>query len=162
MKTSPKAHSPIAAKVIQVWGLPAPQGSKRHVGHGIMIESSKKVKPWREAVKTAALTVQDDQPPLDGPIDVTVHFYLPRPKGHYGTGRNTGKLKHSAPSHPATRPDVDKLVRSTLDALGDAYMFTDDSQVVNLVAGKRYATNERPPGATIKLGQTWVPMKEDT
>ena len=28
---------------IKVIGLPAPQGSKRHVGHGVMIESSKKV-----------------------------------------------------------------------------------------------------------------------
>lgn len=29
-----------------VIGLPAPQGSKKHVGHGVMVESSKKVKPW--------------------------------------------------------------------------------------------------------------------
>ena len=30
-----------------VLGLPAPQGSKRHVGEGRMVESSKRVKPWR-------------------------------------------------------------------------------------------------------------------
>ena len=40
---------------IRVYGTPAPQGSKRHVGRGVMVESSKKVKPWREAVKQAAL-----------------------------------------------------------------------------------------------------------
>ena len=29
---------------------PAPQGSKRHVGGGRLIEASKRVKPWRQAV----------------------------------------------------------------------------------------------------------------
>lgn len=29
-----------------VLGLPAPQGSKTHVGEGRMVESSKRVKPW--------------------------------------------------------------------------------------------------------------------
>lgn len=33
-----------------VFGLPAPQGSKRHVGEGRMVESSKRVKPWRRQV----------------------------------------------------------------------------------------------------------------
>ena len=42
-----------------VFGLPGPQGSKRFVGRtktgrGLMVESSAKVKPWREAVKWAA------------------------------------------------------------------------------------------------------------
>ena len=41
--------------VITVEGIEAaPQGSKRHVGRGIMIESSKRVKPWRDAVRIEA------------------------------------------------------------------------------------------------------------
>ena len=40
---------------IPVRGVPAPQGSKRHIGHGIMIENSKKVKPWRQDVRAAAI-----------------------------------------------------------------------------------------------------------
>ena len=46
-----------AALTITVHGTPAPQGSKRHVGNGVMVESSKKVKPWRQDVKHAALEV---------------------------------------------------------------------------------------------------------
>lgn len=42
------------------YGTPAPQGSKRHVGRGVMIESSKNLKPWREAVKYAALAAKPD------------------------------------------------------------------------------------------------------
>lgn len=41
---------------ITVHGLPAPQGSKRHVGRGVMVESSKNVKPWRSAVVWAAIS----------------------------------------------------------------------------------------------------------
>ena len=47
--------TPRALTVI-VYGTPAPQGSKRHVGHGVMVESSRRVKPWREDVKAAAET----------------------------------------------------------------------------------------------------------
>ena len=42
---------PAHERKFTVHGLPAPQGSKRHVGKGVMVESSKYVKPWREAVK---------------------------------------------------------------------------------------------------------------
>ncbi len=158
MKTSPKALGTrqetatvnTAQFHIRVFGEPAPQGSKRHVGHGIMIESSKKVKPWREAVKYATLTAQpDENTPLNGAVHVMISFYLRRPQGHFGTGRNAGQLRLSAPEYPAVRPDIDKLVRSTLDALGDANTFTDDSRVVNLLAFKNYATLTEPSGADI-------------
>jgi len=37
-----------------VLGVPAPQGSKRHVGRGVLVESSKALGPWRDAVAWAA------------------------------------------------------------------------------------------------------------
>jgi Holliday junction resolvase RusA-like endonuclease len=137
---------------IVVHGIPAPQGSKRHVGGGRMIESSAKVKPWREAVKWAALE-RCDLPFLVGPVRVLVEFYLPRPMGHYGTGRNEGEVKASAPTRPHRKPDLDKLIRSTLDGLGESGVWGDDSQVVYIEACKWYA-DERPPGALIEVRET--------
>lgn len=135
----------------RVHGLPAPQGSKKHVGNGIMVESSAKVKPWRQDVKYAAL---EDLPaagyPIIGPVRVQVTFYLPRPKGHYRTGRNAGLLRDSAPLFPHTKPDVDKLLRSTLDGMGEAGVWRDDSQVVGVGMWKRYA-DAVPPGAEITV-----------
>lgn len=130
--------------VFRVHGIPAPQGSKRHVGNGIMVESSKRVKPWREAVKWAALDAGVEQ--LDGPVEVRVTFHFPRPKSHYRTGRNAGVLRDDAPGFVTSRPDIDKILRSTLDALGEAGCWRDDAQVALVWTVKAY---DSQPGAFI-------------
>lgn len=150
--------------LIRVHGVPAPQGSKRHLGNGIMVESSKRVKPWREAVKHATLDTNhcpsfehrhDDDSvclPIPGPVKLDVAFLLPRPKGHYRTGRFAHLLRDSAPWYPAGKPDLDKLLRSTMDGLGEAGVWRDDCQVVyfdQLV--KLYATELEAPGAIIRI-----------
>ena len=138
-----------APLVISVHGTPAPQGSKRHVGRGVMVESSKAVKPWREAVKYAVIQwAQDryrhgqntDDPtwPITGPVTVRVTFTFTRPKSHYRTGRNRHLLRDQAPTWPAGKPDIDKVLRSTLDALSDAGVWRDDAQVVRVVMAKVY------------------------
>jgi crossover junction endodeoxyribonuclease RusA len=134
---------------IEVRGLPAPQGSKRHVGHGIMVESSKAVAPWREAVRAETQRGMSGDRPLSGPVAVEVTVRLPRPKGHYGTGRNSGTVKLSAPRFPAGRPDLDKLLRALFDGLTMGGAWADDSQVVNLGAWKLYGA----PGVLIQIEQ---------
>ena len=37
-----------------VIGTPAAQGSKRHLGNGVLVEQSKNVTPWRNTVAAAA------------------------------------------------------------------------------------------------------------
>jgi len=143
---------------ITVYGIPAPQGSKRFVGlgksgKGKMIESSKAVKPWREAVKWTAMEVMAGKSvsigasygPVAGPLRVQMTFTLPKPA--------------SAPKKrqkwPDRKPDLSKLVRSTEDALTDAGVWEDDSRVVDLVAAKRYPGEGRDaldrPGAVIRI-----------
>jgi crossover junction endodeoxyribonuclease RusA len=141
----------VSPVVVEVVGVPAPQGSKRHVGRGVMVESSKRVKPWREAVKWAVLEQHGAGEPLDGALELVITFRLPRPASHYRSGANAHLLRDSAPRWPATRPDVDKLQRSTLDALGEAGVWRDDSQVVRVVATKAYADRDRPAGALITV-----------
>src|SRR5690606_36155780 len=99
-------------------GDPAPQGSKRYLGDGRMVESSKRVAPWRADIRTEAETVMNPRHEALGaaPVYVQLDFYLSRPESHNGTGRNAQKIKASAPKCPG-RPDVDKLARAVLDAL---------------------------------------------
>lgn len=147
--------------IITVHGHPAPQGSKRHVGHGRMIEQSKRVTPWREAVKHAALQqIEGPQPPpfttITGPVRVRVQFVFHKPK--------------SAPKRRRTWPitrtsgDVDKLLRSTFDAITDAGIWRDDSQVVYVAAEKLYVGDDdtplTSPGAVIRLME--IPAPEAT
>jgi Holliday junction resolvase RusA-like endonuclease len=150
---------------IVVLGLPAPQGSKKYVGHRyskkygkdlpVLVESSKKVDPWRAAVAKMAMSVR---PPilLDGPLVADMVFSMPRPKGHFGTGRNAGCLKASAPAVPIVMPDLSKLVRSTEDAL-KGIVWRDDSLVVAYGRlAKVYVGSYDPdalyrPGAVIRV-----------
>lgn len=147
------------AITITVVGLPAPQGSKRHVGNGVMIESSKKVKPWRQDVKHAAIDATDAFPDwtiLDGPLAVAMTFTFARPKGHYRTGRNAHLLRDAAPVRPAGMPDLSKIARSTEDAL-TGVVWADDARVVEYVRlGKWYARTGAPdvlavPGCVIRV-----------
>jgi crossover junction endodeoxyribonuclease RusA len=134
---------------LYVHGHPAPQGSKRHVGRGIMVEASKRVQPWREAVVGEAIRAGWNGTGLDEPLTVDLAFYFTRPQSHYGKSG----VKQSAPHVPARRSvgDIDKLVRSTLDALVQASVMSDDCLVVLLTARKRYATLVRPAGARIRI-----------
>ena len=135
---------------VVVLGTPAPQGSKRHVGGGRMVESSAKVAPWRQAVIHSCVLADAYGMRLEGPLRVDITFRLERPKGHYGA---SGMVKPSSPIYPVVKPDLDKLVRSTLDGLTDAAVWRDDSQVVELHARKAYATPADRLGALIRIGR---------
>ena len=129
---------------ITVPGVAAPQGSKSLLGHGALVESSKRVAPWRTDVREAAIAAMGRAgwQPLTGAVDVDIEVFLPRPKSHYGTGRNAQTVKHTAPTHPTGRNsgDADKIARAILDALTSAGVWRDDSQVVNLEVSKQWAT----------------------
>lgn len=102
-------------------GTPAPQGSKKgfvnpRTGGVIIVEQSKKVKPWREAVKAAAPRGAK----LDGPIAVRMVFTLARPK-------SARKIDVT----PFKTPDLSKLVRSTEDGITDSGLWADDARVAD-------------------------------
>ncbi len=112
-----------------------------------MVESSKKVAPWREAVRQTAVASVADL--IDGPVEVQICFRFLRPKSHH---RANGELRQGAPEYltARNRGDLDKLCRSTLDGLTGS-VFLDDSQVVKLSAEKRFCTEGEKPGAIIRL-----------
>lgn len=138
---------------IRAFGIPAPQGSKRHVGNGIMKESSEKVAPWRESVRLAANQSYKGTP-IQKPVSVTAHFLFPRPKSHYRTGKFAGILKPDAPHYSTSQlnGDLDKLLRSTFDGLSfscGGSVLKDDSLVVSVEATKTYTESTEEPGAFI-------------
>lgn len=113
-----------------------------------MVESSKNVKPWRQDVKYTSLDIKPPNWDPSGPMALSIVFRFKRPKTHYGKNG----LRPSAPLHATSAQlgDIEKLVRSTNDAM-TGVLFDDDRQVVSVSAIKRYCTANEQPGAIITL-----------
>lgn len=121
--------------VYQIVAIPRPQGSKRHVGHGIMIESSKHIKNWRAFARVKAEQAMAGHNLIDKPnaVCIGIIFAFDRPKKHF---LKSG-LRLDAPDLHTGTPDSDKLQRALFDSM-TGIVFRDDSQVANVIATKRY------------------------
>lgn len=134
----------------RVYGEPVPQGSmkafRKKGGPGTIVthNNEAKLRPWREAVAAEAREWRKANPgnPLDEPVAVALTFYVTRPT--------------SLPKWrwlPWTGRDIDKQVRSVLDAL-KAVVIRDDSRVVDLAASKRFAgmgLADDAPGVVVEV-----------
>ena len=125
-----------------VAGLPTPQGSKSAViiqGRPVVIDGGtakarRAHKAWREGVHEAARSwiswhqlSEGPWTPIDEPVRVCLTFLMPR------TTSKPHRVMH------ATKPDIDKLVRSVLDSLTTGGLLVDDSRVSIIEASKQYA-----------------------
>jgi hypothetical protein len=120
---------------IRVNGRPAPQGSKELGTGGALLESSAYLPAWRQAVRIAAFRAYAE------------HGILPPALPLYPKRRvvrleqcvfivTDEQCRAEGTDEPIGKPDVDKLLRGTLDALGgaarskhSARLYADDSQV---------------------------------
>lgn len=115
--------------MITFWidGVPASQGSKKHVGRGIMVEANKQLPAWRKAIEDKAREIHKGEP-IDQPVIVRADFFLPKPK----------KPRWLV---PATALDTDKLQRALGDGLEKGGVLKNDARIVTWVATKHYATD---------------------
>lgn len=133
---------------LQVIGLPAPQGSKTRMPNGVMVDGTSKtgranLTEWRRAVADAARShmAEHEADRISGPCAVTLHFTFPR------TASDPYRFWHR------TKPDIDKVIRSTMDALVAGGLLADDSLVCQLDAHKSYGDM---PGARITVSDLTV------
>lgn len=134
-------------------GVPRPGGSKnaflnRKTGKIMVMDAGKGNKPWRETIAATFVAATPQHQPLMGLITLAVRFYMPRPKGHYGTGKNKDILKPNAPEYCGSKPDTTKLLRAVEDSLNKV-AWDDDSKVVFQIAVKKYANDF--PGCLITI-----------
>lgn len=137
-------------------GFAQPGGSKRafrhnHTGRIIVADDNRKAKPWQAVVASAGHEAMAGRALLDGPLAVRIVFFQPRPKGHFGSGRNSAVLKPSAPPRPIVRPDVLKLSRTVEDAL-TGVCWRDDSLIVSEKLEKHYGEPARCVVEIAELG----------
>lgn len=92
---------------------------------------------WKACVRSAVDRAYDSPPMLEGPVRLSIVYRMPRPKA---------KIKSVWHSK---RPDLDNMDKATMDALSQAGVWHDDSQVANKETGKVYAKENESPGASI-------------
>ena len=123
------------------------------------------MKPWRAAVAAevadALHAAHAGTQRLDAAWTVDLVFTMQRPRNHYRGGKHADELRADAPFAPAVTPDLDKLIRSTLDGLADGGAVPNDSHVVELHAVKTYPAGHidalDSPGVVITLREAARP-----
>lgn len=156
----PPARSELARIVVHVQGVPAPKGSMKAFVVGrvapravVTHDNNERTKLWAGLVGEAARAAMEGRLMFrDQAVRVHVEFRLPRPVGHFKPG---GELRRSSPHFPLVKPDLDKLVRATMDAI-KGIVFDEDSRIVTLAASKYYATDIVGPGALITVTEALV------
>lgn len=134
------------------YGVAAPKGSTKaffvkSLGRAIVTADNKRTKPWQQEVAGAAVVAREIAAAegrawavAEDAVVLEVTFYLPRPKS----------LPKRVIEH-CKKPDLDKLLRATKDAL-TGVLWRDDSQVVSVTGTKAYAGGVFDP-----LGNDGVP-----
>ena len=146
----------------RVRGKPATAGSKRAFHHKvtgkiIVIDMSKRAKPWRAAVKSAALLALDGAEMSRGkPLRVEIEFVISRPKSHYRTGKYSHIMRDKSPVWHLQPPDVDKMSRALMDAM-TGVVYKDDCLVVQKLVTKLWTTHYNRMGAYV----TVAPLDEE-
>lgn len=135
-------------------GIAAPGGSKKaYLIPGTrrirVTDDAKGNRAWRSEVAMAAYKAMVGRKPCCKPLRVSFQFRVPRPRGHYGSGKNAGKVRSSAPAFPGVRPDLTKLVRAAEDAC-TGIVWVDDAQICVQTAVKYYASGMPGLYVTVK------------
>lgn len=115
-------------------GAPVPKARARAAIHNgrITHHSDPVTKAYEQAVAWAAKAA--GVKPISGPVALQTVFWLPLP-GSWSKKRASEALQ----SEKATsRPDLDNYIKSIMDAL-NGVAWTDDAQVVRLLATKHYS-----------------------
>lgn len=148
------------APILSIWvpGVPEPQGSMRSFTpkgwqRPILTSDNPDLKAWRARIAGPARHAMGMREPVAAGIALTMTlvFYMPRPRGHFGTGKNEHLLKASAPRFHTVKPDADKLARAVGDAL-TGIVYHDDSQVVDVVSRKCYGGTNEQAGTGVMIG----------
>ena len=90
--------------------------------------------------------------PIPFPVALQLVVFIPRPKAHFRTGKNSHQLRDDAPKWCPKKPDSDNYAKAVMDAITTLRVWEDDSQVVDLRVRKFYESG-RGPGCIISISE---------
>ena len=128
-------------QTIIIPGNPISKKRPRFARRGKFVQTYNDQKKEESTFLSHAMQEWDNEPISNKAISIELRFYMKRPKSHYRTGKNAGKLKPDAPVFHAKKPDLDNMIKFVLDALNGS-VWLDDSLVCSISALKVY--DEKP------------------
>jgi Holliday junction resolvase RusA-like endonuclease len=137
-----------------VRGLPVPQprpraGRKKDGSLYVYQPNDDAVTVWRRTVELSAAFAMRDCEPIKGAFRVSIAFNFARPRSHFKEHFGGIELKEGAPMDHTSKPDLDNLAKSTLDAIVKSGIVEDDAKAVAVTLTKQWAKFE--DGAMIVL-----------
>lgn len=137
----PKLYPAIMIR-FEVPGLPIAKARARVTRKGFSY-TPKKTADYEALVAMAARDALAE--PMDGPVTVSVCFYMPIPASW---SKKKQAAARSGDLRPTSRPDLDNMLKAITDSL-NTIAYKDDSQIVSVSSAKRYAD---VPRADVMLG----------
>lgn len=122
-------------------GSPVPKGRPRasHKDGVFRVHTAKKTRNYEVSVAQIAAIKMSGRKPVEGVVSVSLYAYMPIPVS------KPKKWKEAALRGdilPNTRPDIDNLAKSVLDAI-NGIVFKDDNQIADLSIKKFYSDRPR-------------------
>jgi Holliday junction resolvase RusA-like endonuclease len=99
---------------------------------------------WKFLVAVAGSKVRPSKP-IQGPIELRVAFFMPRPKSKSRRKDPSGPMWHLG------KPDSENLTKAVMDCLTQDGWWRDDSQVCLVTTRKLYHAKDGVPGASITV-----------
>ena len=117
-----------------ILGEPVGEGRPRAVRMGprVRVHAAPKSAMWRAVAAQQMAAEWGDKPPWASMCGVTVTAYMPRPKSR---PKDISKeaWKFGCAVRRAQKPDIDNIAKAALDAIVQAGIIVDDTQVVRLI-----------------------------
>lgn len=112
-----------------------------HVNGRTFVFSSKKKKAYVASISSQASKYKPNKP-FEGAVTLHVGFILPRPQA---LKKGSDRTLHTK------RPDLDNLIKGTVDGLSLAGFWKDDAQIAKCVSIKLYAGKGETAKIVVKI-----------
>jgi Holliday junction resolvase RusA-like endonuclease len=107
-------------------------------GHAVVYDPAKN-KVYKNYIKMGAAEAMQGRPLMEHPIEMDVYVFRPLLKS-FSKKKRQAALDQTL--LPAGKPDVDNLYKTVSDAC-EGVVYLNDSQITDLVIGKRYSDTPR-------------------
>jgi len=124
-----------------VYGNPVGKGRPRATSRGgfVRMYTDEKTEAYESAVADEARIAMREWQAFDTPMQLQLSAYYPIPKSW---SKKKRQMAMDGEIHPQVKPDLDNVMKAVLDAM-NGVVYVDDSQVINMVATKRYSSDPR-------------------